>query len=74
LVLVSFSATGVEREVGKVEVEDESLAIDDVLRGVALLPCEMDWFGVVPRLVAATGLLIIYTRCLDEGVYKMRSM
>jgi hypothetical protein len=38
LVLVSFSATGVEREVGKVEVEDESLAIDDVLRGCNIPP------------------------------------
>jgi hypothetical protein len=29
--------------------------------------CEMDWFGVVPRFVAAARLLIIYARCLGEG-------
>jgi hypothetical protein len=58
---VSFLAIGIEKEVGMAEVEDESLAIGDVLRGLALLPCEKDWFGVVPWLVAAVGLLIIYT-------------
>jgi hypothetical protein len=48
LILVSFLAIGIEKEVGMAEVEDESLAIGDVLRGLALLPCEKDWFGVVP--------------------------
>jgi hypothetical protein len=34
---VSFSATKIEKEVGMAEVEDESVAIDDVVRSLALV-------------------------------------